>query len=99
MVELSSKDIAALKAEAHDLDVALQLGKAGVTDAFITELDEQLNRQRLVKVRLLRSAREETGKDDIATDLAERTRSTLVEVRGNTAVFYRPRGSKRVAKR
>ncbi|HWG89572.1 MAG TPA: YhbY family RNA-binding protein [Candidatus Thermoplasmatota archaeon] len=95
MVELSSKDIAALKAEAQSLDVGMHVGKAGITDTLISELDDQLTRHRVVKVRLLKSAREETGRHDLADELAERTGAILVEVRGNTAVFYRPRGMRR----
>lgn len=95
MVELSSKDIAALKSEAQDLAVALQVGKSGITDAFVMELDDRLVRERLLKVKLLKSAREETGRHDLAEELATRVGAFLIEVRGNTAVFYRPRGSKR----
>ncbi len=95
LFKVSSKDLAALKAEAHDVDVSLHVGKDGVTDSLGAELARQLERQRLVKVRLLKSAQVEGDRKSVATDLAGRGGAFLVEVRGNTAVYYKPRSRAR----
>jgi len=78
-----------LKAEANQLAPILNIGKNGVTDALIEELNKQIKANRLVKVRVLKSA--EDGKDlkDIAEEIAAATRSNLIEVRGRTVVLYR----------
>lgn len=91
MTELSSDRIKELRGEAQQLDAKLQVGKAGITDAFVEELVGMLKRDRLVKVRLLRSARAGSDTESMAERLAERTEAVLVETRGNTAVLYRPR--------
>ncbi|WP_299330539.1 YhbY family RNA-binding protein [Haloplanus sp.] len=81
-------DTQALRKRAHDLDVTVWVGKAGV-DAVVDELDGQLRDRDLVKVKFLRAARGGTDVETLAADLAERTDATLVETRGNTAVLYR----------
>lgn len=81
-------DMQALRKRAHDLDVTVWVGKAGV-DAVVDELDGQLRDRDLVKVKFLRAARGGTDVESLAADLAERTDATVVETRGNTAVLYR----------
>lgn len=95
MAELSSHDLAALRATGQTLDVAFQIGKDGVTDGVVKELQQRLTREPLVKVRLLRGAREEGSTKDLAQELAEKARVTLVEVRGFTALYHRPPRHKR----
>lgn len=78
-----------LKSEANKLSPILNIGKNGITDTLIDELNKQIKASRLVKVRILKSAEE--GKDIkvIAEEIANATRSTLIEVRGRTVVLYR----------
>ena len=90
MDRLTSAQVQQKKAEAQQIDVSLQVGKNGVTPATIEELANQLKKRKLVKVRLLKTATEGgTHDDDQAKALAEATHSTLIEVRGHTAVFFR----------
>ncbi len=86
----SNKDIQQKRAEANSLDSTVHVGKNGITDATISELEGQLKAKRLVKVRLLKSATYETGIQEQAEKLARATASTLVDVRGHTAVFWKP---------
>jgi RNA-binding protein len=78
-----------LKAEANQLSPILNIGKNGVTDTLIEELNKQIKANRLVKVRVLKSAEEGKDLKAIAEEIATATRSTLVEVRGRTVVLYR----------
>jgi len=76
-----------LRKEAHDLDVTVWVGKAGI-EAVIDELDDQLNDRKLVKAKFLRAARGGTSTDELAEELAEEVGADLIETRGNTAVFH-----------
>ena len=76
-----------LRRRAHDLDVTVWVGKSGV-DAVVDELTDQLADSEIVKAKFLRAARGGTTTEELAADLAERTGATLVETRGNTAVFH-----------
>ncbi len=62
---------------------AIQIGKSGVTDSLIGEIKLQIRRQKTLKVRILKSART-TDRDKIAKEVAEKTNSRLLDVRGNT---------------
>lgn len=91
MDKLTNAQIQQKRAEAQQIDVSLQVGKNGVTPATVEELSAQLKKRKLVKVRLLKTATEGGAQDkDQATGLAEATNSILIEVRGHTAVFFRP---------
>lgn len=77
-----------LRKEAHDVDVTVWVGKAGI-EAVIDELSDQLEDRKLVKVKFLRSARGGTTVDELADELATAVEADLVETRGNTAVYHR----------
>jgi len=81
------QDVRAKRAEAQSIPVTLQVGKSGVTDATIAELVAQLKQRRLVKVRLLPSQGGDAAA--VAEDLAGKTDSIVVDVRGHTVVLWR----------
>ena len=76
-----------LRERAHDLDVTVWVGKGGI-ESVTDELRDQLDDRELVKVKFLRAARAGTAADELADQLADRVDATLVETRGNTAVFH-----------
>ena len=78
-----------LKAEANKLSPIINIGKNGVTDSVVEELKKHIKANRLVKVKVLKSAESEKDLKDIAEELAERSHSTLIELRGRTVVLYR----------
>jgi RNA-binding protein len=78
-----------LRAEANQLSPILNIGKNGITDTLVEELNKQIKANRLVKVRVLKSAEEGKDLKAIAEEIAAATRSTLIEVRGRTVVLYR----------
>ncbi|MDD3041504.1 MAG: YhbY family RNA-binding protein [Methanosarcinaceae archaeon] len=81
--------IYSLKAEASKLSPIINIGKNGVTDSVIEELKKHIKASRLVKVKVLKSAEAEKDLKGIAEELAEETKSTLIETRGRTVVLYR----------
>ena len=76
-----------LKSEAVQLKPIIHIGKNGITDATVEELKKQIKANRLVKVKMLKTS----GVDNktLAQQLADATKTTLIEVRGSTAVLYR----------
>jgi len=75
-----------LATKAHEADVTVWVGKAGI-ESVVEELSDQLDDREVVKVKFLRSARGGDETADLAADLAERTGAEVVDVRGNTAVY------------
>jgi RNA-binding protein len=90
MKTVDNKKIQELRSQAQSIEATLHVGKNGVTDAMVEELKAQIKRQKLVKVRLLPAATGTSTVTEQAQALADATKSTLVEVRGNTAVLWRP---------
>ena len=76
-----------LRERAHDVDVTVWVGKAGI-EAVTGELSDQLDDRELVKAKFLRAARGGTTTEELADDLASRVSADVVETRGHTAVFH-----------
>lgn len=77
-----------LKRRAHELDVTVWVGKAGI-EAVVDELNDQLAENNLVKVKFLRAGRAGGTTEEKAAELAERVNADLFDVRGHTAVLHR----------
>jgi RNA-binding protein len=67
--------------------MVVQLGKAGITDSFIEEVRDQVKKKKTVKVKILRSAKGEKDREEIAAEVAKRCNAVLADVRGNTFVL------------
>lgn len=65
----------------------LMVGKEGVTDKVTEELLRQLNKFKLVKLKILASSSLDT--ETACAMLASATSSYLIETRGRTALLYK----------
>jgi len=84
---MDAKNTRRLRKDAQALKATLHVGKDGVTEEVATELIRQLKKSGLVKVRLQPSV--EMDRAAAGRELARVSSSTLVEVRGRTAVLSR----------
>ena len=75
------------KTEPVEEVMVVQLGKAGITDSFIEEVRDQVKKKKIVKVKILRSAKGEKEREEIAAEVAKRCNAVLADVRGNTFVL------------
>jgi len=85
-VALSAAQRRRLRARAHPLAPVLQVGRGGVSDAFVAELDRALEAHELVKVRL-RGEREERAAQ--LDEVTARLHCAVVSTVGGVAVLYR----------
>lgn len=76
-----------LKGLANQMDPIFQLGKNGITDNFITQIDEALEARELIKVNVLNNSLLEAK--DVAIELVEATNAEFVQSIGNKFVIYR----------
>ena len=87
-MELTSKQRSQLRGLANGIDTILHVGKEGIGDNLAKQADDALEARELIKGRVLEnsllSARE------AAEELAQRTRSQVVQVIGTKFVLYRP---------
>jgi len=81
----------------HDLSAekpVICIGKHGVSQEILTEIDGQLERTEIVKIKILKTAMEGHDARAFAEETAQQTRSLLVEVRGHTFILYRKKNKR-----
>ena len=64
-----------------------QVGKNGISDTLIKQVDEQLESRELIKIAVLKNA--EVDACAVALELAEATSSEVVQVIGSKITLYR----------
>jgi len=75
-----------------DEDPTIWVGKEGLTPKLVAEIEKQLQKNKMVKIRILPAALQgEVIAQSIAADAAEKTSSGLVEVRGHVFILFRKR--------
>jgi RNA-binding protein len=67
------------------------VGKDGLTPQLLVQVENQLQRAKMVKIRILKSALVGDTAKAIATRTAEQVGAALVEVRGHVFIIYRRR--------
>ena len=85
---MTSKERARLRAEANGLDPIFQIGKEGITDAVIAQLEDTFNTRELFKIKDHLETAPETPKE-LATKIAEATGCDIIQVIGGTIVVFR----------
>lgn len=77
-----------------DENPTIWVGKDGLTAQSVAEIEKQLQKNKMVKVRILPAALKElTTAEDIAKKAAVATEAALVEVRGHVFILFRKRRS------
>jgi len=75
-----------------DENPTIWVGKDGLTDQLIGEIEKQLQKNKMVKVRVLPAALQAPNTaQTIAAKAAEKTNAALVEVRGHVFILFRKR--------
>ena len=84
---LTSKESAKLRTLANPLETILQVGKGGIGEQLVKQVDDALRARELIKMRVLETA--PGFAREIAQQLAEQTDSEVVQVIGTRFVLYR----------
>ena len=80
-------------AKSESLRVSIRIGKDGVNTSLISELENQLKKRTVIKLRINKGIA--SNKDDrtqIFTRIAEESNSSVIFQRGNVAVFCKAGG-------
>ena len=65
--------------------------KGGVSEEVLKEVEKQLEKRKMVKVKLLGTALKGDETKQIAAQIGGKTEASLVEVRGHTFMLYKRR--------
>ena len=86
-MDLTSKQRAQLRGLANTIDTIVQVGKDGITENVIAQVNEALEARELIKGRVLENSM--LSPREAAEELAPLTRSEVVQVIGTKFVLYR----------
>jgi RNA-binding protein len=67
------------------------IGKNSVSQELLKEIEKQLDKREMIKIKILKSALQEDEAKQIASRIVEQTDASLVEVRGHTFMLYKRR--------
>lgn len=84
---LTGKQKSFLRSKAHHLQPLFQIGKNGLTESVIVQIEEALEAKELMKVSILQNCGED--KKEIAEKLSQREGMNIVQTIGNTLVLYK----------
>ena len=84
---LTGKQKRYLRSLAHNIDPIFQIGKAGINDNMISQIDETLENRELIKIHILQNNFDD--KNDLAQTLSQATNSEVVQVIGSMIIIYR----------
>ena len=92
---LNSRQRAQLRGLANSLDTIFQIGKGGVTENTVKQVDDALEARELIKLRSLETS--PVSSREAADGIAVKTHSDVVQVIGTRFVLYREsRDSKQI---
>ncbi|WP_202080720.1 ribosome assembly RNA-binding protein YhbY [Caldalkalibacillus salinus] len=84
---LTGKQKRYLRSQAHHLNPIFQVGKGGVNDNMVDQIEDALEKRELLKISVLQNCDQDTK--EVASQLAEETDAYLVQVIGHTIVLYK----------
>ncbi len=84
---LTSKQRATLRGIASTSETILQIGKGGIRDALIQQVKDALKKRELIKLCVLENCPQDAR--EAAAELAEQTKSEVVQVIGSRFVLFK----------
>lgn len=91
---LSGKQRSYLKAMANGIETVMQIGKDGVTENVLKQIDDVLEARELVKIKILNNSSLEAK--ETANEVSEALRAEYVQSIGNKFILYRESEEKRI---
>ncbi len=85
---MTSKERAALRAQANSLEPVFHIGKGGISEALIKETADVLRKRELIKIKILLDTAPGTPRE-LADALAQATGSEVVQLVGGCIILYK----------
>ena len=92
---MTSKERAALRAKANPLEPIFQIGKEGISDNLVSQIDDALDVRELLKIRVHLETAPENPRE-FADKLAARLNAEVIQVIGGVIVIYRKTDKEKV---
>ena len=86
---MTSKQRAYLRGLANNIDAIFQIGKNGINDNLIKQLNDALEARELIKITVLETAPDSAKA--LSFEISESTNSAVIQVIGNKITLFRQR--------
>ncbi len=86
---MTSKQRAYLRSLANTIEPIFQIGKSGISENLINQLNDAINARELIKISTLETAPADAR--ELGEEIAIATNSILVQTIGNKITLYRPK--------
>jgi len=90
---LTGKQKRYLRAQANQLKPIFQVGKDGVNENMVVQINEALEKRELLKVSILQNCEED--RETVADELQSGTDAEVVQIIGNNIVLYKESKNKK----
>lgn len=84
---LTGKQRSYLKSLANNIDPTFQIGKNGLSDNFIKQIEEAIESRELIKIKILQNSL--LNPTDVANEIAEKIDAEFVQSIGSKFVLYK----------
>ena len=95
---MTSKERAQWRAKANTLEPIIQIGKEGISENLITQIDDTLDNRELIKIRVHLETAPKTPKE-LANELGEALGADVIQVIGGIIVLYRKADPDKIAEK
>lgn len=95
---MTSKERAQWRAKANPLEPVIQIGKEGISDNLLSQIDDTLDVRELIKIRVHLETSPKTPKE-LAAEIAEALSAEVIQVIGGIIVLYREADEERIAEK
>lgn len=86
---MTSKQRAFLRGISNKIDAIFQIGKNGINDNLIKQIDDALEARELIKITVLETAPDNAN--NLSFFISEKTNSSVIQVIGNKITLFRQR--------
>lgn len=86
---MTSKERAYLRGLANTIEPIFQIGKAGISNVLLEQLNHAIEARELIKISVLETAPKSAK--ELAEEIAQGTNSTVVQTVGNKITLFRQR--------
>lgn len=84
---LTGKQKRFLRSRAMTMDALYQIGKEGLSENFIRQIDDALEARELIKIKILKNSAEVAA--DVGDTLAAELHAEVAQIIGHSVVLYR----------
>lgn len=95
-MELRGKQKRFLRSQAHHLNPIFQIGKNGLNEEVLVQIEEALEKRELIKISLLQNTDEVA--EDVAAVLEAKVHCEVVQIIGRVLVLFKPSSKEKYQK-